>query len=79
MRHGKHTGIGWAWEFQDIEGNWVLCNWAEPYKEMLLNDEHSKPADGCRLIRVELVPTSKRNRKRYGITALDRHAPKEEK
>jgi len=69
MRQGKDTGIGWAWEFQDINGNWVLCNWSEPFKKMLDNNEFAKPADGCRMVRVELVPTSKSARKRYGIPA----------
>ena len=59
--------FGWAWEFQGVvDGKWILCNWAEPYQSMLLNDDDSKPSDDARMIRVELVPTSKRNRKRYG-------------
>ena len=67
MKIGKHTGIGWAWEFQYPDGSWHLCNWAEPFKEWLDNDEFIKPSDEARKVRVELVPTSKRNRKRYGI------------
>jgi len=67
MRYGKQTGVGWAWEFQDSNGNWVLCNWAEPFKEMLDDDQFAKPCSVAKKIRVELVPTSKRNRQRYEI------------
>jgi hypothetical protein len=62
----KLTGVGWAWEFQDLDGKWVICNWAVPFKEWL-KDDYSKPSDEARPIRVEIIPTSKRNRKRYGI------------
>ena len=61
----RARATGWAWEFQDLDGQWVLCNWAEPYKDWL-KDNDEKPSDEARKIRVELVPTSKRNRKRYG-------------
>lgn len=64
---GHRTGTGWAWEFQDPNGNWVLCDWSVPYKEWLLNDDHSKPSDEARMVHVELVPTSAKHRKRYGI------------
>ena len=64
----RARATSWAWEFQDLDGQWVLCNWSEPYKSMLLNDEDSKPSDEARMVRVELVPTSKRNRKRYGYS-----------
>lgn len=61
----KIRGLGWTWEFQpQYRGTWVLCNWAEAYKAFLHDD--NKPMDGARKVRVELVPTSKRNRKRYG-------------
>ena len=63
----RRTGVGWAWEFRDLDGNWVLCNWSVPFKQWLLNDDHSKPCDEARMVRVELVPTSQRNRQRYGI------------
>jgi len=63
----QRRGFGWTWEFQpEHDGQWVLCNWAAPFKSVLLDDEHSKPSDEARPVRVELVPTSKRNRKRYG-------------
>lgn len=63
----KRKGFGWAWEFQPVLGGpWVLCNWAVPYKTVLENDDHGKPGDEARMVRVELVPTSARNRKRYG-------------
>ena len=68
MRHGKRTGIGWAWEFQYPDGSWHLCHWAEPYKDWLDFDKNAKPSDEARKVRVELVPTSKRNRERYGIS-----------
>jgi len=45
MRQGQRTGIGWAWEFQYPDGSWQLCNWSEPFKERLLGDDCSKPAD----------------------------------
>ena len=71
MKQGKRTGIGWAWEFQYPDGSWSLCNWAEPYKEWMTGgselSEHMKPSPEARLVRVELVPTSKRNRERYGL------------
>jgi len=68
MRQGKRTGIGWAWEFQFPDGSWHLCNWSEPFKELLIGAEDiSKPSDEARLVRVELVPTSKRNQERYGL------------
>ena len=67
MRQGKRTGVGWAWEFEYPDGTWHLCNWAEPFKEMLLNDDDIKPSDEARLVRVELIPTSKRNRERYDL------------
>jgi hypothetical protein len=63
----RRTGVGWAWELQDFDGEWVICNWAAPFKEWLLKDEHSKPSDEALPIRVEIIPTSKRNRKRYGV------------
>lgn len=63
----QRRGYGWAWEFQqEHDGPWVLCNWAAPFKTVLAQDEFSKPCDDARMVRVELVPTSKRNRKRYG-------------
>lgn len=67
----KRTGIGWAWEFQDINGEWQICNWSEPFKTLLDDDEFAKPCSEARKIRVELIPTSKRNRKRYGIPVLE--------
>lgn len=70
-RLGTNTGVGWAWEIKDPDGNWVLCNWAEPFKCMLYQDEQSMPGlpgdKDQRPVRVELVPTSKRNRKRYRV------------
>jgi len=63
----KRTGIGWAWEYQDIDNVWHIVNWSEPFKNMLV-DGYAKPSDDARIIRVELIPTSKRNRKRYGIS-----------
>ena len=71
MRQAKRTGIGWTWEFQYPDGTWHLCNWADPFKQWLIDAEESKPSDDARLVRVELVPTSKRNRKRYEISELD--------
>jgi|GEM_PF-5148285 len=71
MKQGKRTGIGWAWEFQYPDGSWHICHWAEPYKEWMTGNSecamHMKPSDEARLVRVELVPTSKRNRERYEI------------
>ena len=67
MNKGKRTGLGWTWEFQHPDGSWHLCNWAEPFKAMLDGDEFAKPDDGARKVRVELVPTSKRNRQRYEV------------
>ncbi len=67
MRQAKRTGIGWAWEFQYPDGSWHLCNWSEPFKGMLDDDEFTKPCGEARKVRVELVPTSKRNRQRYDI------------
>ena len=60
----RRTGIGWAWEIEHADG-WHICNWAEPYKDWLLPGD--MPSAGARVVRVELVPTSKSNRKRYGI------------
>lgn len=64
----NETGFGWAWEFQGINGEWLICNWCEPSKQMLLNTPlDQRPTDDCRPIRVALVPTSDRARKRYGV------------
>jgi hypothetical protein len=61
----KRRGYGWAWEFQaGYKGPWLLCNWAEPHKVMLTSE--NAPADGARKVKVELVPTGQRARKRYG-------------
>jgi hypothetical protein len=60
----SRKGYGWAWEFQAPNGTWLLCNWCEPFKASLALKE--QPAEGARMVHVELVPTSKRNRKRYG-------------
>lgn len=63
----NQRGFGWTWEFQPEHGGpWVLCNWAAPFKSVLLDEIDAKPSDDARMVRVELVPTSKRNRKRYG-------------
>ncbi len=67
MRQAKRTGIGWAWEFQYPNGSWHLCNWAEPFQVCLGRDDDFKPSPEARKVRVELVPTSKRNRQRYDI------------
>jgi len=68
MRKGQRTGIGWAWEFQYPDGSWHLCNWSEPFKNMLDCDCKSIPSEDARMVRVELVPTSQRNRKRYEVS-----------
>lgn len=63
----QRRGYGWAWEFEPMPGQgWHLCHWVAPTRASLLNDEHSKPCDDARPVRVELVPTSKRIRTRYG-------------
>lgn len=62
----QRRGYGWTWEFQpEHDGEWVLCNWAAPFRS-LLEDDNSKPCDDARPVRVELVPTNARTRKRYG-------------
>lgn len=61
----KVRGFGWAWEFQpEYRGPWILCNWSQPFPSMLTDE--NKPSDEARKVRVELVPTTKRDRKRYG-------------
>lgn len=72
MKLGQRTGIGWAWEFQYPDGSWHLCNWSEAFQESLDRDDESKPADGARKVRVELVPLSRRNRERYEVPVGDR-------
>lgn len=63
----QRRGYGWAWEFKPMpDSDWHLCHWAVPFKSILLNDEHAKPCDDARPVRVELVPTNKRTRTRYG-------------
>lgn len=63
----QRQGYGWTWEFKPMHGeDYHLCHWALPTKAVLLLEIDSKPSDDARPIRVELVPTGKRNRKRYG-------------
>lgn len=42
----------WAWEINFGKG-WVLCHWAEPSKEKLLNGQ--KPSPDARAVCVRLV------------------------
>jgi hypothetical protein len=63
----QRRGYGWAWEFKPLrDADWELCNWAAPSLELLEMDESSKPCDDARAVRVELVPTTKSDRQRYG-------------
>lgn len=55
----QRRGYAWTWEFEPMPGQGMhLCHF--------LYDEFSKPCDDARPVRVELVPTSKRTRTRYG-------------
>lgn len=63
----ERRGFGWTWEFKPMpDEDWHLCRFVSHSREALENDEFGKPSDDARAVRVELVPTSKRARKRYG-------------
>lgn len=60
-------GYAWTWEFEPMPGQgWHLCHWTAPTKAALMYDDFSRPSEDARPVRVELVPTSKRARTRYG-------------
>lgn len=51
----------WAWEIKDQDGKWVLCYWAAPSKEMLLEDS---PGGDARPVRVEMRKITKKRKVR---------------
>jgi hypothetical protein len=50
-------GIGYAWVMQDDNGEWEICNWAEPCKDMIMK---SKPSPEAKVVKVRMILFSKR-------------------
>ena len=50
----------WAWAIETKPGKWELCYWAMATRRLLMQEP--RPSPEARAMRVELVPTSKRNK-----------------
>ncbi len=50
-------GKGWAWALQQVDGSWILCNWADPMKlSSRFVEIDGKPSPEAKRVYVAIMP-----------------------